>query len=587
MLALPRIFPVFLILAAGNLLTACTTAPVASESPPSASVADAATAETATTKTEQDDDNVVPSTWTADTLYDLLLGEVAGQRDDVDAALNAYLRQTQQLRDPLLAERAARIAWYSRDSARIRKATLLWVDLAPDDPDANANAVMGLIQAGDIEAAGPMLDKLLANTQVRIRFSVILQYAQVSDAAVRARLAVFLEEHAKRYPQHAALALARAQLADMRGQSAEALLLVQQSRVIEPDVAEAIELEGRLLAASGENRRALKLLARGSKRFPADRDLRLTHLRLLLENNQADRARDELTSMRARWPDDGDLTMSLALVEWETGHADRAKALLVELADTGYREDDAWNYAGRVAMSESKFDEAISYFQNVRGPQFLTAQIQIAYALQQTNRLPEARRLLTALRAQAPEAATQLSVAESDLLARSGDAAGALALINNELDKSPIDPDLRYARAMAAERVGQLELVESDLRSLLVEHPRNAMVLNALGYTLADRTDRYDEALQLIERALSLSPEDPAILDSMGWVLFRLGRAEEAENYLRRAWALSQDAEIAAHLAEVLWKLGKKHEARALLKRAAAKEPDHAVLKATIHRLSP
>lgn len=579
MLTLNRVFPALVVLAAGALLAACASAPLAPETPATAAASGAAPADT--------EEETITSNWSADTLYDLLLGEIAGQRDQLDTALDAYLRQTRQLRDPLLAERAARIAWYARDKARIREATLLWVELAPDDPDANANALMGLVQAGDIEAAAPMLDRLLSNQQLRIRFGVILQYAQAADMTVRARLSAMLEDLSPRHPHHAALALARAHLADMRGQPEEALALVRYSRANEPDVADAIELEARLLAAAGRERQALKLLAHGSKRFPDDRDLRLSYLRLLLENERGDDARDELSSMRAHWPDDGDLAMSLALVEWETGHPEHAKSLLIELADTGYREDDAWNYAGRIAMSEGKHAEAISYFQNVRGPQFLVSQIQVAYALQQTGRLPDARRLLSALRDQAPEATTQLYVAESDLLARADDADGALALISAALSQAPDDPDLRYARAMAAERVGQIDLVESDLRGLLAEHPRNAMVLNALGYTLADRTDRYEEARLLIERALALAPEDPAILDSMGWVLFKLGLLEEAETWLRRAWARSQDPEIAAHLGEALWQRGKKREARALWKRTLAKNPGHAALKATMGRLLP
>lgn len=570
-----RNFACLAVLVAGGLLSACATQPAVS---PAARAAAAEAAGPA---------KVVPSTWSAETLYDLLVGEIAGQRDQLDTSLDAYLRQAQSLRDPALAERATRIAWYARDRERIREATLLWVELAPQDPEANANAVMGLIQAGEIEAATPLLDRLLGNAEVPVRFNFILQYALVSEPDVRTRLATLLAGLSDRHAGNAQLWLARAALADMSGEAKDALKLVQRSRAIEPHSAEAIELEGRLLAAAGHTRSALRLLRAGSREFPGERDLRLTHLRVLLENARGEDARDELADMRTRWPDDGDLALSLAVVEWETGHPARAKELLIELAGSGYREDDAWHYAGRVALSEGKHEEAIGYFQNVRGPQFLAAQIQVAYALQKTGRLPEARKLLAALRAQSPESTTQLHVAESDLLARAGDPEGALALLEQALTADPDDPDLRYARAMAAERLGKIDLVESDLRALLAEHPDNAMVLNALGYTLTDRTDRHEEARLLIEKALLLSPEDPAIIDSMGWVLFRLGHADDALPWLRRAYALSPDAEIAAHLGEVLWSIGEKREAKRTWERARKIDPDNAALKRTMERLLP
>lgn len=526
----------------------------------------------------------VPGTWTADTLYDLLVGEVAGQRDRLDESLDAYLRQAHALRDPALAARATRIAWYARQPERIREAATLWAELAPQDPEANANAVMGLIQAGEIESAAPLLDRLLASSTVPVRFNFIIQYAQAAEPDVRARVTTMLADLSVRHPGSARLWLARASLAEAAGQYPEALVLVRRARDIEPEHAGAIELEGRLLAATGKTDAARRLLRSGREDFPNDRDLRLTYLRVLLEANRGEDARRELTDMLARWPDDGDLAFSLAMVEWETGNTAHAKQLFTGLAESGYREDEAWSYAGRVAMAERNFAEAAGYFQNVRGEQFVAAQVQVAYAWQKLGRLDDARALIVSLRKQAPEAASQLYVAESELLARANDPAGALALLDQALATLPADDDLRYARAMAAERVGKLDVVESDLRALIAAHPENAMVLNALGYTLADRTDRLDEAGSLIDRALALTPDDPAIIDSKGWVLFRLGQAKEAVPWLRRAYSLSPDPEIAGHLGEALWTLGKHREAKRIWERARKLDPDNDALRAVMER---
>lgn len=530
---------------------------------------------------------VTTSTWSADTLADLLVGEVAGQRGQLDVALQAYLRQAQLRRDPELAARATRIAWFARRDAEAKAASSLWAELAPNDAEAAANAVMGRIQAGEIEAAGPLLDRLLTDKRQPVRFSYLIQYAREAEPGVRARVAALLTSLSVDHPQHARLWLARAALAELEGNPAEALTLVRRARELDPDHAATLESEGRLLLANGDAEAAHRQLQAAVKRFPRERDLRLTYLRALLDTNRGEDARQELGEMLKLWPDDRDLALSLALVEWETGAADAARARMVELAETGYREDEAWMYAGRIALSQQRLGDAATFFQNVRGPMFIQAQVQVAYAWQRLGRLNDALELVGNLRRQAPESATLLYVAESEILWRGQQAEASLAVLDQALAATPDDKDLRYARAMAAERVGRLDVIESDLRLLLAAAPDNAMLLNALGYTLADRTDRQQEARELIERAIALSPEDPAIVDSMGWVNYRSGNLKEALHWLRRAYSLSADGEIAAHLGEVLWMSGKRREARDVWKRALTRDPENAVLRRTLQRLDP
>ncbi len=525
------------------------------------------------------------STWSADTLYDLLVGEVAGQRAHLDTALDAYLRQAHALRDPALAARATRIAWYARQPEKIRAAASLWAELAPQDPEANANAVMGLIQSGEIEAAAPLLERLLSSAGQPVRFNFIVQFAQESDPVMRARIGELLANLSATHPENARLWLARAALADINGDRIGALALAQRARALDPNHPATLELAGRLLAATGASTAARKLLRNATRKFPRERDLRLAYLRTLLEANRGRDAKSELENMLLIWPEDGDLAMSLALLEWETGHPDSARQRFVALAENGYREDEAWFYAGRIAVAQRRHDDAAGYFQNVRGPQFLQAQVQVAYAWQKTGRLADARALIVALRQQAPEAAPQLYVAESELLWRADAGDEALAVLDRALAVDPTDNDVRYAHAMAAERLGRIDITEADLRTILAVQPDNAMVLNALGYTLADRTDRHDEARTLIERALTLAPEDPAIVDSMGWVLFRQGKTVEAIGWLRRAFALIPDAEIAAHLGEALWANGQHRAARQIWQRARALDPENNALRRTIERL--
>jgi tetratricopeptide (TPR) repeat protein len=530
---------------------------------------------------------VVPSTWSAETLGDLLIGEVAGKRGQFGIALDAYLRQAESLRDPELAARATRIAWYARRTQEARDAATLWAELAPADAEANAHAVMGLVQAGQIEDALPLLDRLLATGDTPVRFQYLVQYAREATPEVRQRVVSLVATLSQRHPRDTRLWIARASLAELEGNLPEALTFARKARELDAEHIDALELEGRLLLANGEPEAARRLLRSACKRHPRERDLRLIYLRSLLDTGRGDDARDELTDMARLWPEDGDLALSLALVEWETGAADAARARMVRIAETGYREDEAWQYAGRIAFGQARYEDAATYFQNVRGNGFLQAQVQVAYAWQRSGRLEDARQLIANLRAQLPEAATTLFVAESEMLWRAKQGETSLAILDEALAARSDDKELRYARAMAAERVGRIDITEADLRLLLAGAPENAMLLNALGYTLADRTTRHDEARTLIERAIALSPDDPAIIDSMGWVQYRLGNLPEALRWLRRAYSLNPDGEIAAHLGEVLWASGKKREARATWKRALALEPDHVILRRTLERLDP
>lgn len=563
---------------------------------PPAEVTETATTETAATEKKEGSSAThdpagkaaLPgSNWNAGTMADLLVGEIAGQRGHLDEALAAYLRQANTRQDPRLAERATRIAWYTRDPARVLEAASLWVGLEPDSPEANANAIVAFIQAGRIDEAFPLLDRLLDRDGAPLRFNYIVQYALEADPDTRARVDNALAELSVRHPAVPRLWLSRALLAEADGQNARALTFVRRTRELEPGHAPAFTLEGRLLASLDQPREARALLRQGSRRFPADRELRLTYLRTLLEQGRTPSARRELRDMMRRWPDDNDLAFSLALLEWENGNPDDAERIMVTLAESGHREDEAWFNAGRIAASRRDYISAAGYFQNVAGPQYLTAQTQVAFAWENAGRLEDALALLHRLRQLEPEAAGQLYLAESEILARNGQAGRALEVLDAAVAEMPELDAILYARALAAERANRIDRAEADLRLLLQRQPDNPMVLNALGYTLADRSDRHEEALGYIERAVRLSPEDPAILDSMGWVLFRLGRLEEAITWLRRAHAISRDGEIAAHLGEALWQDGQRREARRIWKRARLVDPDNPALQRTLERLDP
>jgi tetratricopeptide (TPR) repeat protein len=219
------------------------------------------------------------------------------------------------------------------------------------------------------------------------------------------------------------------------------------------------------------------------------------------------------------------------------------------------------------------------------GPEYLAATSRIGQILVAQGEVSRCNIWFNEQREKYPQLSEPLYGLEADILNRGGEAASALTLLTQALKKSPDSTSLRYARAMLSEQQNDLPGMEKDLRTLIKADPNNTTALNALGYTLADRTTRYTEALQLVSRALELQPDEPAILDSMGWVLYRTGKYDEAVSYLTRAYAVFPDPEVAAHLGEVLWVKGDTDKATLIWRGAILRDPDHPVLLKTLKRL--
>jgi len=276
---------------------------------------------------------------------------------------------------------------------------------------------------------------------------------------------------------------------------------------------------------------------------------------------------------------------ALGLLLLQTNRAEEAKQQFVALLRLGQRTDAARYYLGQIAENADQTDTAISEYKRVsRGEHYLNAQIRAAVLLAENGDITTARSHLHGLPQPSAQQAVRIYRAEAEILSRVDDLQGAMAVYDRALVEYEGNQDLLYARAMLAERLDRIDILEADLNSILSKDPDNADALNALGFTLADRTDRHEEALVLIERAIAIKPDDFYIVDSMGWVLYRLGRYEESLNYLQRALVLSNDPEVAAHLGEVLWVIGKRDAAREVWDTALQTTPEDQRLLEVIKR---
>lgn len=520
-----------------------------------------------------------------DTLYDLLVAELAGQRNRFDIALANYVEQAQSTQDPGVAERAFRIAEYLGADSSALDTSVIWAKNAPDNLDAQRAAAIMLARAGQYDESMTYMEKVLQG-QGDTHFDFLALSAAETDADTRAGLLKSFDRLQAKYPENGQLLFGKALLLQQDGRVDEALTLLEDHPAARHEVAPLL-LRARMLQSLGRSKEALPLLENGIKEHPDDKRLRLAHARLLVELNKLDQAKQEFADLVAQFPDDDDLRFSLALVCLEAEAWTDARTYLEELVQRGSHVDAAHFNLGRVAEELNDPEQALTQYALVGpGSDYLPAQQRQAEILMGQGRFEEAKSLLAASRQRQPDYAVQLYLLEAESLTNNNQSEAAWTTIQQGLKLYPNDLNLLYTRAMVSEKRGDLGQLERDLRLILKQDPDNAMALNALGYTLADRTTRYAEARTLIEKAHQINPDDPAILDSMGWINYRQGKLDLAEQYLRQALQRFPDTEIGAHLGEVLWARGKKQEARKVWAAAAEQSPDNAVLRSTLKRLT-
>ena len=520
-----------------------------------------------------------------ETLFALLSAELAGQRNRFDIALGNYVQQANATQDAGVAERGFRIAEYLGAEQAALETSLLWAKHAPENIDAQRAAAVQLARAGRYDESMGFMESVLQR-QGDTHFDFLALSAAETDPDTRAGLLQSFERLLLKYPDNGQLRFGKALLLQQDNRPQEALELLQQQPAKERPVA-AILLQARLLQSLERNEDALPLLEQGITQYPDDKRLRLTYARLLVAVDRLDDAKGEFASLLQQFPNDDDLRFSLALVCLEAEAWKEAMVYLEELVERGSHVEAAHYNLARAYEELDDLPSALSEYALVGpGNDYLPAQARLSDLLFKQQRGEEAAEGLRRARETQPDYAIQLYLIESEAWAKQQDNQRAWQVIAQALEQFPDDLNLLYTRAMLAEKRGDLDRLEQDLRFILEREPDNAMALNALGYTLADRTTRYAEARELIEQAFQLNPSDPAILDSLGWVNYRQGNLDEAERLLRKAMKDFPDHEVAAHLGEVLWAQDKQKEARKVWRAALKQQPDSAILRSTLLRLT-
>ncbi|WP_426106750.1 tetratricopeptide repeat protein [Pseudomonas sp. TWR1-1-3] len=527
----------------------------------------------------------VYSSFSEDTLYSLLSAELAGQRNRLDIALDNYVTQAINTQDPGVSERAFRIAEYLGADQAALDTSLIWVKNAPDDIEAQRAAAIQLARNGRYDESLVYMEKVL-QAKGDTHFDFLALAAIETDADTRAGLQKSFDSLLAKHPDNGQLIFGKALLMQQDGDAEGALKLLEKNPPQNGEVA-PILLRARLLQSLNRGDEALPLLKKSVSQYPDDKRLGLTYARTLVEQNRMAEAKVQFASLVEQYPEDDELRFSLALVCLEGKSWDEAEGYLQELIERDSHVDSAHLNLGRIAEERNDPEGALVEYALVGpGSEYLPAQLRQADILISHGRGAEASKKLASARGAQPDYAIQLYLIEAETLAANNQTDRAWSTLQQALKQYPDDLNLLYSRAMLAEKRNDLDQMERDLRAIIKREPDNAMALNALGYTLSDRTTRYTEAKALIQQAYDLNPDDPAVLDSLGWVNYRLGNLDEAERLLRQALERFPDQEVAAHLGEVLWANGKQREAKTIWGTFLKENPDSPILRKTILRLT-
>lgn len=519
-------------------------------------------------------------------IYQALVAETALQRGQFDVAADYYQRLARSLPDPKIAERATRIALLARDDERAQTSAKLWLEEDPHSLDARLLIAASQIRQGRIDAALEHLEIVLAaqaHTPDRGYAAVSSVLSSLPDG--RAALAT-MEKLATRHADDPYAQFAYAQLALRAEALNTARTAIDAALRLKPDWPNAMVTQARILQLSGDTAKSLEILGEVLKRQPQDMPLRLIYARALAGANRHEEALEQFETLLKQVPDNPDVLLGTALLSLDLKRLDKAEEYLTRLSRQPRRAAEASFYLGAVAEAKRDYATAKKWYSAVPAGEanYLSAQIRIADMMAKQGDMEGARKHLRGIEAGNPSQKLRIYIAEGSMLFQAGQHNQAIAVYDAALTEVPDNTDLLYGRALARAELGQIDLMEQDLSSVIKREPDNAAALNTLGYTLADRTNRYQEALGYIKRALELRPQDFAIIDSMGWVQFKMGNKEEAIKYLRQAFDMSQDPEIAAHLGEVLWSTGDQSGAKEIWQRAAKTAPDHKLLNDTMRR---
>tara|TARA_B110001450_G_scaffold184685_1_gene172757 strand:+ start:3302 stop:5116 length:1815 start_codon:yes stop_codon:yes gene_type:complete len=564
------------------LYTGCTSAPM-----PIVSDQPSDTIAVASEPTEADEQALPPTVvpFSAETLYSLLVADVALTRQQYQIAMAGYASEAQSTRDARVTEMAFGIARHVQDPDMALQMALLWLEIEPKNGDAHRAMLQAYALLGNAIDALPHAFWVAQNEDDD---AILLAVTTIAEGRKEAQIDDLIGAYNRlelSTDQQLIRRLAIAMLLREGGRLEQAESAALAYLQLAPNDQRASLLLAQIYNQQDRSEDAISTLASALENYPNSYKLRLQYARLLTLSNRT-KALEQFEMLRVANPYSPEINYLLALLYLDSKMLEPARQLFLILRGDSRFSDDALYHLGGIAESNSDLTTAVDYYrQVVDGSNFLAAASRTIVLLMDDNNLAAAQKYLRETRATAPNQIGRLYELEANLLISQDLPEQALEVLSRGIEQRPEDQNLLYARAMIAEQQGDFARAELDLRSIISLDASNAAAMNALGYTMVLHTQRLDEAYDLIQRAYALQPDSAAIIDSMGWVLYKLGETDKALGYLMRAMEMMPDPEIAAHLGEIHWVMGNRKLAFETWHRGLRKTPDHDNIITTMRRL--
>jgi tetratricopeptide (TPR) repeat protein len=513
-------------------------------------------------------------------LFTLLTAELAGQRGQYDIALDGYIEVAKRTQDAKFSERAVMIAMYVKNSNKTKEGLGLWLRQDPKNLSARKIAALLALRSGNKSEATEHLNAMLIYDATGFE-SALLELAGVIQKEGRVDIIYdVLDELSKQHKDNAEIYFIQSLLALQKKDKNLAETKIQQTLRLKPDWEKAVILQAQIAVFGGDFNKAKLLLSDASDKYPNNSKINRMLAQILIKTGGYKEAIELYKKIILADPKDFESQFAEGLVHLQLDQDQQAEDVFKKMLEQPDWRYQACFYLGKLEEKQGNEKKALSWFDQVtEGPFAFDASVSAISLLQKEKHLEEAGSRLSLLQMKFPRQKLQLVLVQAELYNQQKKYDEAISTLSNALTDFPNQKELLYTRALILERINKLDLAEIDLKKILAIDPNNFEALNALGYTLLNNSGRYVEAEKLLQKALDLEPNEAVIIDSFGWLQFKLGHLDQALKYLQQAYERQPENEIAAHLAEVLWVLGRKDEARTVFERAIKGSPDDEYLQ--------
>ncbi len=511
-----------------------------------------------------------------DVMYLLLAADIAMQRQQYSLAYEAYMELSKRVHDPKFAEQAAKLALQIKDSRKTNDAVSMWINQEPKNVTARKLAALTALRGHDKNIAIKQLNALLAAEPDNFE-NALLELSSILQKEGKEKFIYDALESlsTKTSSNKAVIYFVQSLLSMQMKNNAQAENKVKQTLQIQPDWEHPLLIQAQLAFMANDFNRVKSLLTAAVLKHPNNVPFKKLLAQTLIKTSDYESAAGLYESLINQNPKEGDNYIALALINLELNKDENAQTILKTLSEQSQWESAANFYLGKIEEKHNNAAAAVVLFDKVTDQQLsLEAAISSINLLVKERQFEQVDSRLSVLLQKYPQQKLRFVLMQASLYSQQNQQEKSFNLLSEMLEEFPDEKDVLYTRALVAEHLGKMEVLETDLKKIIAKYPDDVDALNALGYKLLDDSRRYREAEKYLQHAIKLRPSEPAIMDSYGWLLFKIGKYPQALNYLQSAYEKQNSGEIAAHLCEVLWSMGRKDEAQLVFDNALNASPE-------------